>query len=231
MMGLEDLSKIKGGRQKFIRCLKRETLATEENYPEFIAILYEDIDDISYNFNKNPQRRSEDSEDRLTDEICSSLGLLGYTADHDKESGGHVDVTVELGPHSWIGEAKIHKGPAYLYDGFLQLTTRYRPASGNWKHNQGGMLIYIQSMKNVSQINQEWKDHLANKFTERSESIQFADCEKNIFAFHSTHQHEITGRDFIVRHIPFLLTHKPQDKSGRNRKPKKTSERVKKTSS
>ncbi len=229
MIGLEDLCKIKGGDKKFIRYLKRINLEIEEDYPEFISVLYADLDDISYNFNKNPQRRAEDTEDRLTDEIVSALNLLGYTADHDRESGGHVDVTVELGSHSWIGEAKIHQGPAYLYEGFLQLATRYRPASGNWKHNHGGMLIYIQKQKNAAKLKQEWKDHLACKFVEQGEAIEFADCKNNIFAFNSTHNHEISGLEFIVRHIPFLLTHEPKDKSGRNRKPRKPRATSKKT--
>ncbi|WP_139795238.1 hypothetical protein [Chromobacterium violaceum] len=216
--GLEDYSKAKGGSKHLKRAIIRDYLAVEEDYNGFIKVLYEDIDEISYRFNKNPQYRSEDSEDRLNIEIADALSLIGYTTNHDGMNGGHVDINVELGEHSWIGEAKIFRGNNTLLEGFLQLETRYRPGSGNWKHNQGGLLIYIQEGKNVQSIIDSWKTYLEAAYEERGVKLTFTACPNNIFACHSTHNHEVSGREFVVRHVPFILIHAPSDKSGRNRK-------------
>lgn len=219
--GLGDYSNLKGGAKALSRALRRNELVHEENYASFIAILYEDLDEISYRFNKNPQARMSDSENRLNIEIADTLSLLGYTTNHDSMSGGHVDITVEIGEHSWIGEAKIYRDNTSLYEGFLQLTTRYRPASGNWKHNHGGLLIYIQAQNSIRDLLTDWRRFLMDSLYKEGISIEFKDCENNCFAYFSVHNHEVTGKDFIVRHIPFILTHAPSDKSARNRKGRK----------
>lgn len=216
MNGLQDLVESKGSA-RLIRQLARDSLLIKDDYPRFIEILYSDMDDISYEVNKNPKRRSSDLEDRVTDEVILALNMLGYRAIHDNETGGHVDVTVELGPNSWIAEAKIDTSNTKIYEGFLQLTTRYNPASGNWKHNQGGMLIYVKK-PNMKDVQEKWKKYLSEQFKKEQSLITFNDCENNIFAFYSTHIHEKTGKDFVVRHIPFFLHHDPKDASGRKKK-------------
>lgn len=81
---------------------------------------------------------------------------MGYKASHDTFHNGHVDIYVQYKHFIWLGEAKIYGSPTKVFDGFLQLTTRYSSSSSDNYH--GGMLIYIQDTKLSSiEILDGWK--------------------------------------------------------------------------
>ena len=215
-IGLRDLQRLLGDRV-FECSIRMRLAASNDNYDDFVECLYEDIDRIFAAFQATPQRRSGDGEDRITDDLVVNLRTAGYDANHDQDAGGHVDVTVKAGNLTWIGEAKIYRSVGNVLEGFLQLTTRYRPASGNFAHNKGGMLIYITEKPNAKAQMDAWRQHIQNQSVD---GYQDWDCTRNVLAFHSKHTHEVTGHPFFVRHIPLLLYHQPSDKSARSRKSK-----------
>lgn len=190
------------------------------DYPDFIRRLYLDLDEIAYGLQKNPQYHYSKSEDQLSDEFIRALNLQGYIASHDQSSGGHVDLTVFSGNRSfsWIGEAKIYRQISDLDEGFLQLMTRYKPASGDYKHNSYGMVIYIMRSNIVSLID-EWRARLKTNFSCYQNDF---DDSNNTFAFNSQHKHQ---SDLImnIRHLSVYLHFSPQDKSARSSKSKKAS--------
>lgn len=205
---------------KVLARLIRLRVATNKNdYDGFVDCLYEQIDHIFSSFQAAPQRRCNDSEDKITDDLVVNLRTAGFDANHDQDSGGHVDVTVKAGDLTWIGEAKIYRQINDIYEGFLQLTTRYRPASGNFDHNKAGMLIYLTTKPNAKAQIDTWRAHIRSK---NIDGYQDRDCPKNRLAFHSEHTHEVSGLPFFIRHMPLMLYHQPQDKSGRSRKTRST---------
>lgn len=196
------------------RMLRRNKILATSNYDAFIELLYEDIDICTQQMQKNPQLRKNDTEDRLTEDINSQLERMGYEATHDTSAGGHVDITVKLGTLTWVGEAK--KDQKFI-EGFKQLTTRYRPASGNPKHSSVGLIFYLVKTGNVVQQLGAWRQKMADEFLP---GYKTRDCPRNPFAFYSEHIGDWSGLPVQIRHMMVCLYHDPKDASGRNRKGK-----------
>lgn len=183
--------------------------ALADTYDEFIKILYKDIDEIIYRLQENPELHEKDTEDRLTIEIKNNLCSMGYNAFHDSKIGGHADLAVKKGNFLWVGEAKIHSSYDYLWEGFLQLSTRYSTGDSNQK--DGGLLMYIK-VRDAKQVTQRWQEHLTTK---NLPSYSTRPCNAREICFFSVHRHERSGCDFTIRHMPIILFFNPQDKSGR----------------
>lgn len=199
LLGLEDKIPELAG------CLSRLTAI---EYKDFIEILYRDIDKITVLQEENPEIYFQDQrEDRLTVEIKNALNLMGYSASHDAKHGGHADLVVKKGSFTWIAEAKVYRGNAYLWQGYLQLTTRY--STGNTHQTDGALLIYVFQPHALS-IMDQWMAELPTK----SSSISTKKCPKKELCFYSSTPHQKSGLDFNVRHIPVLLYFDPQDNSG-----------------
>lgn len=187
--------------------IRRAMLSEGGTYAEFIEQLYADIDEVIYDLQSTRELRQEDCEDRISLDIIVVLNRQGYQATHDSKTGGHVDLSVRLGNHSWIGEAKKDGN---FHEGFLQLTTRYVQASGNYAHDQGGLLFYMIKTADARGKLNSWREQL----TENGHHC--ADCTKNILAFYSSHKLEGSGTNFIIRSMAISLYHKPLDKSARS---------------
>lgn len=183
-----------------------------DNYQEFIEALYFDIDKIVSRIQRNPELHKNDGEDRLSIEIVNQLDCYGYKASHDTSIGGHADIVVEKKDFIWIGEAKIHSSYDYLWEGFQQLCTRY--SIGDSNQSEGGILIYIKN-KDAKSVMAKWQNHLVTK---NLDNLVCNSCQNRSLAFFSIHKHTRSGLSFKVRHIPVMLHHDPQDKSGRNKK-------------
>ncbi len=187
--------------------LRREYIGEEGTYEEFIEQLYRDIDSEIYALQASREMRQEDSEDRITIDILGGLNRHGYQATHDSKTGGHVDLSIRLGDHSWIGEAKKDGN---FYEGYLQLTSRYVQASGNYAHNQGGLLLYLVKTADASGVLKGWGAKLA---TVDASCVQ---CKNNVLAFYSSHKLEGSGTNLMIRSMAVALYHRPLDKSARN---------------
>ncbi|MBI3728694.1 MAG: hypothetical protein HY254_10250 [Burkholderiales bacterium] len=211
-LGAGQFAILLGGNGLAARYQERIALLYSENYDSFIKLLYKDLDGLINQFQANPQNRNKKNEDGLTEEFVTNLCTAGYTASHDTSSGGHVDITVRIGVHSWIGEAKKD---SKFDEGFKQLCTRYRPASGNFEHNHAGMLLYLCKGPNILKRKKAWEKKLK---TLDFESISTYDCKENLNHFYSSHVHDVTGREFIVRHMPVALQFTPTDASARRSK-------------
>jgi len=208
-IGAARLARLLGGNGVAARYQERIAISMSTDFDAFIRLLYEDLDSIINTFQANPQHRHKDGEDRLTEELVSNLGTAGYDASHDTSAGGHVDVTVKLGSHSWIGEAKKN---SKFDEGFKQLSTRYRPVSGNFKHNHGGMILYYCSGADITTQLSRWRKKIPSL---GFRNLTTDDCPVNEYAFYSTHTHDVTGKDFKVRHMAVGLIFNPIDRSAR----------------
>jgi hypothetical protein len=195
------------GKKKYVQAaLRRARLSEEGTYSEFAKQLYEDIDNLIFDMQAGREIRQKDTEDRLTDDILRGLRRVGYTAIHDGKTGGHVDFSVFLGDHSWIGEAKKDGD---FREGLLQLTTRYVPASGNYSHNEGGLVVYLIETCDARGALDRWKAAL------EADGHTCTDCGDNTLAIFSDHKLAGSGTTFKVRTMAVALFHSPTDRSGR----------------
>lgn len=194
------------GKKKVEAAIRREWICEKGTYHEFVEQLYDDIDESIYALQSTRELRQKDGEDRISLDILVGLNRQGYSATHDGKTGGHVDLSVRLGEHSWIGEAKKDGN---FYEGFLQLTTRYVQASGNFAHDQGGLLFYMVESTDALGKLDGWRTKLT------TDGHACEPCAKNKLAFYSEHKLEGSGTDFKVRTMAVSLYHRPLDKSAR----------------
>ncbi|AOY89914.1 hypothetical protein BKP64_18060 [Marinobacter salinus] len=179
------------------------------DFQEFLEGFYEALDDCLEDLSTGPQYFQQDhvGEDRVTFFLTKMLKLSGFAVERD-ERAGNPDLVLSWKKHSWIGEAKIYKGPAYLLEGWLQLTTRY--TSGTSRQSNGGILVYFYGEDALS-ASQAWQ----KKLQVEQETINVSSCHLDALSFRTTHPHRKSGLPFYVRHCFALLKHDPQDRSGR----------------
>lgn len=185
-----------------------------QNYDEFVEIIYQDLDMIIRELEADRHVNHNLGEDQLTTQLKTNLRSRGHDANHEAAHGGNTDLVVRH-PQGfvWLGEAKIAEGSSYLYEGYLQLTTRY--ATGSNTGQQGGILIYIRT-PNANRTMTRWKSHLCSQGLPE---FFLEECKNNEIAFFSTQTLENGyGLPYRVKHIPLCLSHNPQDRSARNRK-------------
>jgi hypothetical protein len=184
---------------------------SEAGYQRFVSLVDNAIDIAANDMEANPQLLQKQSEDELSNRFIGPLLGMGLTVE-SKVNGGHVDIFVEHRRiYTWIGEAKIWSGPAYILEGYLQLTTRY--ASGSSFQTSGGLIIFCRQPR-TDLLMQDWADHLIQHRTEAS----VAKPAKGQTEFVSTYDSERTGRTMSVRHKSVSLYFKPQDRSARGKK-------------
>jgi hypothetical protein len=204
-ISLAELDTLLGGDRHAVSAFKRMRIAREGTYSDFVEQLYNDLDQAIYGLQASAELLQEDGEDRITLDILLQLRQHGYIAEHDSKTGGHVDLSVAYGPNSWIGEAKKDGN---FQEGYLQLMSRYKPRSGDYSHNAGGLLFYFVDTQDARGKLDEWKENV------RSQAVACNPCPRNVLAFFTEHKLVGPGTSFFVRTMAVSLYHRPLDKSG-----------------
>ncbi|OYQ39932.1 hypothetical protein CHU94_11365 [Rhodoferax sp. TH121] len=195
--------------------LRRLTVKT---YSDFVEVLYDDLKLATERLEQNPQLHLEDEEDATTEKLLLILFGFQYQASHDAQSGGAVDITVELPKRGfkWIGEAKRFKSVADMREGYLQLSTRYSPGSGSLNLVHGGLIGYLRRSRAAKHV-ADWKEHFKEQFD--SEGTTYSDCNRRgPWGFITEQEHESLGVPFRVWHFCISLHFAPKDKSARSAK-------------
>lgn len=200
-----DLNVMMGMGGAFQAHARRCHIALRGSYADFVGQLYQDLDRCFNSMRTMVHLLQDDGEDRLTADVVLQLDKLGYDTSHDPQSGGHVDIGVKAGPHSWIGEAKLDWS---IDEGMKQLTTRYVALSGDPKHDDGGLLFYLRRAPDCKASMDAWRAQL------EAQAVPCTPCPNNPLAFFSEVKSPGTGLPFHVRSIGISLYFQPQDKSG-----------------
>ena len=150
------------GQDELLEQLKR---LHPESYDEFVATLHKDLIYVVGLIEADSKDFHDALEDELNREIVRLLNARFYIAGHDTDENGHVDVHVRSrdGRFSWLAEAKIDKGVAYLTAGVHQLSDRY--ARGTPESHCGGFLVYIQKSRCAERF-KGWRDHVSGLVAE-----------------------------------------------------------------
>ncbi|MBJ8767874.1 hypothetical protein I5393_05680 [Citrobacter freundii] len=209
---------------------RRDYFLTES---DFHTQLFEDIESIIKSMESSRDKYFCDDEDKLSHTIVSSLGFLGYGATEQTKKNGSVDILVTTNTENnkkfeWVAEAKIGYGYQNIFEGLLQLLTRYVS-----RDNSGGLFVYYQKAKSNTLFN-NWLKYLYNK-----EWIDYCVSQKTIDDIMPMIGHftlsqykkvkddcyyadlnieKPNGAGFCVKCFYVDVYHKPLDKSGVNNK-------------
>ncbi len=208
-------------QQEVMNLLLRNIATTSTNYEIWVDKIYKDLDTAISRLTDSAALYLSLDETALTGILSMQMQAM-YQASTETFRNGNADLSIEHNSFRWIGEAKIIPSSAktnldYLNEGFLQLSTRYSKGQGN--ATQGGMLIYIKpnsNCKGEQGVMQDWGNYLLAEY--KSSDIGINNCNLKAGCFYSEHNHETAERKYKIRHMPIVLHHKPQDKSGRNAK-------------
>jgi hypothetical protein len=129
--------------------------------------------------------------------LAAALTIPGLTVSREKNSNGHVDLTIEadhcVPARTKLGEAKIYDGPAYHIKGVGQLLKRY--ATG--RESAGLLLNYVQKpdiLSIVTKLRQRMDKDLPHCQTGPSTSSGLH------WSFVTSHAHS-SGENLNVYHV------------------------------
>lgn len=198
---------------------------SSQNYDNFVEGVYELIEYIKEIFqsSNNIKFSSEGAEDSITHSVVNCLRPFNANIGMKQSGGGNADIVIanSINRLKWVGEAKIlsdDNSNSHLFEGFLQLSTRYSNACKSEQH--GGLLIY-NFKERLDKCIVNWNDYVFDK----AEEFGFDGLRKinlgslNTFnGFFTEHKHHATGEKYTVAHIPINFFKEQLDKSARSKK-------------
>ncbi|PMN73682.1 hypothetical protein [Enterovibrio norvegicus] len=194
-------------------------------YEDFIAIVYDKIALQLEALENDADHFLESSEDSITSALVRQLNATEYldVESQVKRKGGAVDLVVKGYGHEWIAEAKRLTSNDKVFEGILQLLTRYAK-----RDKRAGLLVYIQTGQYRKKI-EAWLEFLSSSgnWNHYVENIVEEEFREGITNFMNTHklidrsEHVVDtkvtldrGSDILVRHFFCNLAYQPADKSG-----------------
>lgn len=175
-----------------------------ECYDDFVAIINNHIAQSIRSMVRARQNFQDLKEDQLTQFMVSQFESFGFRVSHDKQIGGHVDITVEYEDYLWLAEAKIHSSYLTLQRGWYQLTTRYM--TGMPGESEGSFFIYNFN-KDAASVTQAWRAFL----TDFHPDVTQGDIEDGL-NFATQLKHEGSGLPIKVNHYNIPLLFEPKDR-------------------
>ncbi|HIF9478447.1 TPA: hypothetical protein ACX6SM_002932 [Photobacterium damselae] len=126
------------------------------SYDDFVDLLYTEIQRHIEKLECDAEQLQSLDEDSITGNIIRMLNAgQTFKASAQTYQGGTVDLTVEFQQHRWIAEAKKLTSNEKVFEGLLQLLTRYVK-----RDPQAGLLIYVLT-GNFSNRKNDWKTYLS----------------------------------------------------------------------
>lgn len=86
-------------------------------------------------------------EEELNSLLAGLMMGQSFSASTEKNRRGKIDITIEYGDFSWLVEAKLGKTNNYIFEGLLQILTRYATSEPDF-----GLLVYFQDKVHVDEI-------------------------------------------------------------------------------
>jgi hypothetical protein len=197
---LEDLCQ-RHGNGKVLEFFERRY---PSSYASFVATVHACIDKATVEVQRAAQYLYGADEDTITTFIVSNLRAQQLDAEHDSDSGGHVDVFIQDADKTftWAAEAKIDSSAEWVQGSIPQLMDRY--ADGTVGADQGGILIYIKNEYAATYMAQ-WRAYVATKYGSKAGFRAWNCHTRHPYAFFSECVYNKTGQPFRIRHIGLTL--------------------------
>jgi len=178
---------------------------TAKTYSDFIDTLYVQLENFVRELERDRNYHQGVSENLLNSAVARHFRALGYTADFDKNNGGHADITVQFADYEWIGEGKIvdSVNNSYLTKGYDQLVYRY--GLGKPKANQAAVLIYSFG-PDTPRVVGKWAEHLIQVNARNAGYAEgiYSPLADRGFTVHCAHAH-VGGGKLFIRSVGFQL--------------------------
>lgn len=202
------------------------------SYEDFVDLLHSEIQGHIEKLESDAEQLQGLDEDSITGNIVRMLnaGQI-FKASAQTYQGGAVDLTVELQNHKWIAEAKKLTSNEKVFEGLLQLITRYVK-----RDISSGLLIYVLT-GNFSQRKKNWKTYLSSgggweHYVDAKKEEEYRDALKELISGHNftaekpySFDSEIPldrGTPLKIRHFFCNFVCKPMDLSGTKAKKHRT---------
>lgn len=210
-MTLADLKQLEALNPQMPQFAHRITATT---YSEFIKTVYDELDTFIRALERDRNYYQGVSENLLNSSVARHFRALGYTADFDKNNGGHADITVQLANYEWICEGKVvdSVNNSYLAKGYEQLIYRY--CTGKPNVNQAALLIYSFG-PDTPKVVSKWAEHL-NQLNTNKIGYAVGVCSplaSKGFAINCEHAH-CGGGTLNIRSVAFQLYWNPAAAAG-----------------
>ncbi len=200
-----------------------------KTFSEFEDALKKNLESVVLSLEKEGEQFYCFKEEQLNSTVASMLRTYGYTVDTESSHRGKVDITVRKLGFEWLIEAKIGHNNNYIFEGFLQLTTRYLT-----NQESAGVLVYFQNDKPNTRFsnwceylnNNTWSKYAISKGIEAACIELFSDCKCDLIASPTKKRANTgvtlsSGSKSSVDFFGVNLYFNPLDKSGREGKAKR----------
>lgn len=174
------------------------------SYQSFLDTVHASMDRATVEVQRAAQYLYSADEDTITTFIVSNLRAQQLDAEHDIDSGGHVDVFIQDADKifTWAAEAKIDSSADWVQGSIPQLMDRY--ADGTVGADQGGILIYIKN-EDAANFMLQWRNHVVTKYSGIAGFRDWNCSTRQPYAFFSECVYNKTGLPFSIRHIGLTL--------------------------
>ncbi|MCT8469434.1 hypothetical protein KZO85_12645 [Chromohalobacter canadensis] len=226
---MTDLSAFQAGLPRYAQLMIQ--CAQAETYEKFVSAVHEVVDNAVQRVEQQSHLvfDTSNAEDGWTSKVIDNIGNAGLHA-RPATMSGNTDITIEQvgGPFSVICESKIigsapgstsNYGNGHLFEGVLQLVSRYATCSSGNDHCILMVLCFKPMAKSVLE---SWKGFFFDKSQEEKFCSRFSELDDYVCdayagmrGFFTQHIHYTSGCPVKIRHVPVSLFFDPQDKSGR----------------
>jgi len=128
-----------------------------QKFDSFVSGLVVNIHNAIGNLESRIDNYYHLNEEGLTGVISGFLEGNGYSVKNEAKTRGKIDLTVEKGGFSWLIEAKIGYGNTKIFEGLLQLASRYLT-----DQRSAGFFIYFQKAQPTKAF-ALWKTFIESK--------------------------------------------------------------------
>ncbi|HDR2401498.1 MULTISPECIES: hypothetical protein [Enterobacter] len=127
------------------------------NFEEFSQGVILSLRSAVQSIEKNADKYYNLTEEQLSTTISLLLERSGYNTKNEPSNRGHIDIYVEKNHFSWLIEAKIGYDNQKIFEGLLQLASRYLT-----DQSSACLLLYFRQA-DIKATFQNWQDFLQKK--------------------------------------------------------------------
>ncbi|QDK20882.1 hypothetical protein ES815_22235 [Leclercia adecarboxylata] len=132
-------------------------LIDPQKFDEFSRSVFVELRKAVRALESNADKYYNQSEEQISTTISLLLEKSGFHTKSEPSSRGHVDIFVEKDKFKWLIEAKIGYNNQKIFEGLLQLTSRYLN-----DQRSACLLLYFKK-ENIKSNFESWKKYIQNK--------------------------------------------------------------------
>lgn len=128
-----------------------------QGFDEFCRSVQSTLNGAIQSLEKHADKYYNLSEEQLSTTISLLMEKAGYKTKNEPSNRGHVDIFVEKDDYEWLIEAKIAYNNHKIFEGLLQLTSRYLT-----NQKSACLLLYFKK-RDIKSDFDKWKKFIAKK--------------------------------------------------------------------